>query len=242
MLLAGIDLAWNGEKNPSAIALGRLKGSSLVLSEVNPAVTGIASVMACLGATENLHGVAVDAPLIINNWEGKRACERDVSREYGARGAGCHPSNKTLYPNAGSVQLSEALAGQGFGHLQGDRWQIECYPHPSIIEIFGLERRLLYKKGRVADKRAGQARLASLIASLRDSPVLGLEIPADFEMFFDVNRIGNLKGRALKTNEDALDSILCLYIAALYATDRPGQVFGDSRSGYIWVPSIKCVV
>ena len=238
--LAGIDLAWNSDRNPSAIAVGRLTGESLFLSAVEPAVVGVSQVLDLLSAREGLRGVAIDAPLIINNQDGKRLCERDVSHEYGARAAGCHPSNKNLYPNAASVALSAALSSSGFGHLLGERWQIECYPHPSLIEIFGLDRRLLYKKGSVADRRAGQIKLASLIASLRNSHALSLDIPCECEAFFDSERIGTLRGRALKTNEDALDSILCLYIAALYASRKPGRVFGDSRSGYIWVPTVNC--
>ena len=88
MLLAGIDLAWNGEKNPSAIAVGDLAGDSLVLANVEPAVTGMSEVLAHLTAREGLSGVAIDAPLIIRNQQGQRVCERDVSREYGSRGAG----------------------------------------------------------------------------------------------------------------------------------------------------------
>mgnify|MGYP001817820956 FL=1 len=241
MLLAGIDLACNGEKNPSAIAIGELADDSLVLAGVEPAVVGMSEVLARLGSREGLSGVAIDAPLIIRNQQGQRVCERDVSREYGSRGAGCHPSNRNLYPNAGSVHLAKELRGRGFDHLHGDRWQIECYPHPSIIEVFGLERRLLYKKGSVADKRAGQIRLASLIASLQNSHTLRLEIPDSCGVFFDTDRIESLKGRALKSNEDALDSILCLYIAGLYASGKPGRVFGDTRDGYIWVPTVNCV-
>jgi predicted RNase H-like nuclease len=46
-----------------------------------------------------------------------------------------------------------------------------------------------------------------------------------------------LKGQALKTNEDALDAIVCLYIAGLYAINHRGKTFGDLDLGYIWVPS-----
>ena len=37
-------------------------------------------------------------------------------------------------------------------------------------------------------------------------------------------------------NEDYLDSLICLYIAGLYAVGHPGELFGDTVSGYIWVP------
>jgi predicted RNase H-like nuclease len=48
--------------------------------------------------------------------------------------------------------------------------------------------------------------------------------------------INSLAGKALKSNEDALDSIICLYIAGLYALRSIGKLFGDKFTGYIWVP------
>ncbi len=50
-----------------------------------------------------------------------------------------------------------------------------------------------------------------------------------------------MSGQALKSNEDALDAIICLYIAGLYAIGFQGQVFGDKSSGYIWVPGDVCI-
>jgi predicted RNase H-like nuclease len=58
------------------------------------------------------------------------------------------------------VTLSRQLVRQGFQHLGRKKWQIECYPHPAMIEMFRLDRRLAYKKGQVAERRAGQKRLA----------------------------------------------------------------------------------
>ena len=40
MRLAGIDLAWNGEKNTSAITVGSLIGNKLFLEAVEPAILG----------------------------------------------------------------------------------------------------------------------------------------------------------------------------------------------------------
>lgn len=129
-----------------------------------------------------------------------------------------------------------------FSHLTGERWQIECYPHPAIIEIFGLTERLKYKKGIVADRRAGQKKLAALLRELNgSSSTLRLTISGEDNRIFDESNIETLSGQALKSNEDALDSVLCLYIAGLYAIEYSGQVFGDSSSGYIWVPSGVCM-
>ncbi len=49
--------------------------------------------------------------------------------------------------------------------------------------------------------------------------------------------IGKARGRALKVTEDTLDSIVCLYIAGLFALASPGHLFGAGDHGYIWVPT-----
>ena len=47
--------------------------------------------------SENVQGLSIDAPLIINNISGQRSCKRELSQVYGARKASCHASNTTLY-------------------------------------------------------------------------------------------------------------------------------------------------
>jgi predicted RNase H-like nuclease len=240
MILAGVDLAWQSEKNPSAISFGVQTNDTLTVTKIEPAVYGITEVFDKLNGVSGLKGISIDAPLIIKNTEGQRSCETGVGKTYGSRYASCHTSNTKLYPNAKSVYLSDQLQESGFGHLCGERWQIECYPHPAIIEIFGLSERLKYKKGTVAEKRMGQKILAALLSELNESRVLRLEILDQNQQVFDESHIDALRGRALKSNEDALDSVLCLYIAGLYAKNFDGQVFGDTDSGYIWVPRGVC--
>ena len=45
MKLAGIDLAWQGEKNSSAIALGNLDGRVLSLTQIFPRCYGIDEIL-----------------------------------------------------------------------------------------------------------------------------------------------------------------------------------------------------
>jgi len=240
--LAGVDLAWQSKKNPTAIAVGILKDSHLNITEIHQGLFSIESVIDCLGALGDLKGVAIDAPLVIKNQSGQRLCERELGREYSSRHASCHTSNLKLYPQADSVRLSNHLFNAGFQHL-GEvttKWQIECYPHPAIIEIFELSERLKYKKGKVAAKREGQKVLASLIKSLATSRDLALHIPQEIQPIVENQRIDSLKGKALKHNEDVLDSILCLYVAALYQQSHQHLVFGDTSEGYIYVPTFSC--
>ena len=148
-----------------------------------------------------------------------------------------HTSNLSLYPKANSVHLSRKLKHQGYEHLGNDKWQIECYPpHPSIIEIFDLPERLKYKKGKRDEKIAGQKQLASMLCNLASNGALSLSITSDMQVFFDQGYIESLRGQALKSNEDALDAILCLYVGGLYELGEEGVAFGDVDSGYVWIP------
>ena len=241
MKLCGIDLAWQSEKNPSAIASGSLDGNVLIVEQIHPAVYGINEVIEIISGINGLHGVAIDAPLIINNSFGQRECERQLSKVYSSRYAGCHTSNLNLYPEAKSVYLAQELLRQGFNHLSSEQFQIECYPHPAIIEMFDLPERLKYKKGRILAKKTGQKNLASMIRSLSDSCKLKLMIPDEHSQCLDEDHIDTLRGKALKSNEDALDAILCLYIAGLYSVGADGHTFGDVTSGYVWVPTGSCL-
>ena len=240
MKLAGIDLAWQGKHNPSAIAIGCIQNNQLVLESLEPAVYELSRIVEQLTKHGDLQGIAIDAPLIIKNELGQRECEKALSRDYGGRKASCHTSNKRLYPEALSVKLSSILQTQGFDHLATSKWQIECYPHPSLIECFDLPERLAYKKGSVADRKAGQIELANLILSLECSKVLPLILPKDIKVLLSAPYISSLKGRSLKSNEDALDAIVCLYIAGLYSIKASSITYGDADLGYIFVPQVKC--
>jgi predicted RNase H-like nuclease len=241
MRFIGVDLAWQSDKNPSAIGIGALEKDCLNIEAIHPSVFGLTNIQDLLLATTDVVGIAIDAPLVINNETGQRLCERELSRVYGARKASCHTSNKNLYPNAMSVLLAKHLKRHGFNHCDGDKWQIECYPHPAIIECFGLPERLLYKKGKVCSRKEGQAKLGMLLKQLEKSAILQLKVPAKVSHYLEHEYIFSLKGQALKSNEDALDAVLCTYIAALKHNKVKSSLFGTVDSGYIWVPTTYCL-
>ena len=243
MLLAGVDLAWKSQVNPTGLAIGKIQGHTHTLTEIVHAVLPVDAIVTKLASLPSLQGIAIDAPLIIRNITGQRPCETLIAREYGARKAACHTSNLTRSPDADSVRLSTLLETHGFVHRGSlaAKWQLECYPHPALIEIFGLAERHAYKKGAVSKRKAGQIELAELLLLLIDSDVLRLQVPEQYRLHFDEQHIGSLAGAALKRNEDILDSVICVYVAGLYALDVADTVFGDVQRGYIYVPQRKCI-
>lgn len=242
MTLAGIDMAWITERHPTAIAFGELLNNQLNLTAIQPDLLGLSCIQNALESAPDLRGVAIDAPTIILNQYGARACERQLARCYGGRKAGCHPTNRDRYPEADSVALSDWLAHRGHEHANphATKWQIECYPHPALIEIFKLAERHLYKKGPVPARQEGQIELARRLKSLAQSPILPLIVADEWSHHFSAEYIQSLRGRSLKQNEDVLDAIICLYIAGLFARSEPGQLFGSVDLGYIYVPQCHC--
>lgn len=241
MRLAGVDLAWQADKNPSAIAIAAFKHNELHIEAIESSLVGLQCLQEYLLTIDKLQGIAIDAPLIINNETGQRDCERELATDYAARKAACHPSNLNLYPDAASVQLSHYLFNNGYQHLGKQQWQIECYPHPSIVECFSLPERLLYKKGSTENKRLGQIKYARLLKSLQTSMIIKIQWNKSFDCYLDESHIQSLKGQAIKTNEDALDSIMCVYIAALYQLNVSSKTYGNANDGYIWIPHVQCI-
>jgi len=104
-----------------------------------------------------------------------------------------------------------------------------------------LPERLAYKKGKVGEKKQGQVQLSKYIHALKASEVLELATNVNVAEYLAEESILSKSGKAMKQNEDALDSIICTYIGALYASEKPSNVFGTVEAGYIYVPTQKCI-
>jgi predicted RNase H-like nuclease len=228
----GVDLAWTESNGSGACALdpdGRVVDERILGAddEILDWVRDLASDSAVL---------AVDAPLVVPNETGRRPCESELSREYGSRWAATHSANRQLLLDRYGVIRGEDLASllrrSGFGDLWSPkrRTLLEVYPHPAIIEAFRLPRRLAYKKGRIAERRAGLRRLDGLILSLdeADPPFIGPPVEITDTM----------TGPELKAIEDLIDARICAWVAAVWTRygDRGVRVFGDPASGHIAVP------
>ena len=231
----GVDLAWS-VNNPSGVCA--LDEAGNIVDEQS-----LSSDEEIIGWIKRLVDgsvvVAIDAPLLVPNMTGRRPCEAAVAREYGSRKAGPHPSNRSLLTRVnGGIRgetLATRLAAIGFADpwAGSDRTLLEVYPHPALIETFGLDERLVYKakKGvRVADRRRGLRVLSGMLELLGDTdpPLRGPTVPVDDAM----------RGAALKAVEDKLDARICAWVASIWGSD-PGRIrlFGDSETGHIAVPA-----
>jgi predicted RNase H-like nuclease len=182
--------------------------------------------------------VAVDAPTIIPNSTGMRLPDKLAHQYFGKYHAGCYPANLSLPFATRTVEFGRTLEMRGFQHAPTiepkipGRYQIEVFPHPATIYLFGLERILKYKKGRVAERRVELDKLYRYIISILPNlePALGMSD----DLILDIPS----NGAALKATEDRLDSLLCAYVAShwWYWGKQRNLVLGDRQQGYIVVP------
>lgn len=243
----GVDLAWKSDKNHSGVIVmrGTLEGAEIIASSNGLATLSGVLEFVITHSTENTV-VAIDAPLIITNQTGQRPCETLIGRRFGARDASAHTSNLKLYPNAGSVIFESMLRANGFSHQpcpsmdkqKPGKWCFEVYPHPAQIVLFNLNRIIKYKKGTIAQKKAGleifrgyiKRQLISGISPLRDTEVLSDLLAVDLE---------RLSSKTLKQYEDILDATFCAYLAYFYWCwgGEKNEMIGDLQSGYIVNPT-----
>jgi predicted RNase H-like nuclease len=237
MLFIGVDLGWvNGATGLASLEFhqGSLRLRDLSLAAQHSEV--LAWIADQVGDGPAM--IAVDAPTIIRNATGQRSGERLLNAEFRKFGLNCHPANLGR-PFAGKTNaFSQALEAQGFAHTAEitprtpGRYQIEVFPHASIVRFFGLDYRLPYKKGSVADRVTQLKRLRSFLYSLKrcEPPCVLKRLPAI-----------PAGGIARKHVEDRLDAIVCAYTGAHYwfwGTAR-NSVFGDAESGFLVTPNIN---
>lgn len=250
--LIGIDLAWGkldgGEPAGSGCA-------ELVWKDGNPdkleltRLCSLGRVKEIVQWIESEPGdwvVAIAAPLIVTNPKGSRKAEKQVRKCYKDFRLGAHSSNTNRKQFREHYQgrhiLDQLRARKGTlvekpEHLNGGPLFFETYPHPAMIELFGLDGIIKYKKGNVADKRVGQQRLANCIrehlcGELAD-PRLRLVGGLD-ELLRKPEK--ELEGQRLKCREDLLDAVVCAYIAAWVDKGLPWHPLGEINEGVIVVP------
>jgi predicted RNase H-like nuclease len=197
------------------------------------------------GTLPNL--IALDIPLNPLPITGRRTADDAISRTYGSRYASTHTPSVTR-PGLIAVGLFDSLTAAGYvwqgkteaAALQGVFTFIETYPHPAIIELLSLERRLPYKvtKRRVYFPTASpKERLQRVVANmdrLRDA--LAERLDGLAELVPSATALLAQGGTtALKNLEDVLDAAVCGVVGIEHLAGRTVG-YGDAGSA-IWVPA-----
>jgi predicted RNase H-like nuclease len=238
----GLDMAW-GQRNPTGAAVirdGRLVAWRHDLFTLEEIVDFVAAHL----SPDSGSIVAVDAPLKVPNEHGSRACDRSLNEEWARFQAGAHPANRRLLARTGVVRgemLVEMLT-QRYRFIESaniprrtnDRLVCEIYPHPAHISLFGLEKTLKYKRGRVASRRLELKRYQQYLRLLHKAkPSL-----KKTKRLLEETDVFTLRGKALKAYEDVLDALSCAYIAYYLWWHGPlrARTYGTVSDGHIIVP------
>ncbi|WP_225755589.1 DUF429 domain-containing protein [Actinotalea sp. Marseille-Q4924] len=237
----GLDLAWSHRNRTGVAALdaeGRLIGSTSVRTDDE------------IAAFVDMHArgavvvAGVDAPLVVPNATGQRQCEAQVTREFRAFHAGCHPANRSwpwFDPPRGEV-LAERFGWDVDPATPPARDRsvaVEVYPHPAMVTLFDLDTVIPYKqRGPARDLPRLRVALGDLLAHMEKHCEEPLALGAS-------PRWGQLRRAVatatrkvdLRVVEDEVDAIFCAYLAWRWAQQDPWlRVVGDVREGYIVVP------
>jgi predicted RNase H-like nuclease len=137
-----------------------------------------------------------------------------------------------------TVNFGLELELRGFAHAPTiepqklSRYQIEVFPHPAIVHLFGLERILKYKKGRISERRLELIKLYQYILDILPNFLPPLHLGDSFILEIPTT------GAALKATEDKIDSLICAYVAGhwWYWGEQRNLVLGDRTTGYIVIP------
>lgn len=250
----GIDLGW--QSGPSGVCCLTWQQGRLYLSHLGR-LTTVPEILAWVDDwTQEVStaAIGVDAPTLIPNQTGMRRPDRLAHKYFGRYDAGCYPANRDRPFAEKLIAFGLALEARGFRHApetapqpQG-RFQLEVFPHPATVHLFGLSRILKYKKGTLAQRRPELDKLRRLQLQVLPTLEPALPLAAD-----DLPPIPTT-GKAMKAVEDQLDSLTCAYVAAYWwywgtgpvagnppsavAADAPcSWVLGDPTTGYIVVPA-----
>ncbi len=242
-IFLGLDLAWS-RNNPSGLAaIGR---DGRLVSAPRADLCADAEILAWIRAhAAPTMTIAIDMPTIVPNATGRRPCEASLAADFRRAHAGPHPANRRnrWFADGGrAAALIAALRDDGFCERldttarEPGRTVFECFPHPSLVRLFGLPQIFKYKKkqGRSWETVLSEwSRYRAALEDLRDAvPPLVLDAAV---VPFAVD------ARGYKRWDDTLDAITCAYVASfawIWGIASPEmRVYGDLTSGYIVIPN-----
>ncbi|AVH55349.1 MULTISPECIES: DUF429 domain-containing protein [Streptomyces] len=233
----GVDLAWaqggGPRARPNETGVAVIDGSGAVID--CGWTRGIDETVAWIGGVASGRSslVFVDAPLVVDNPSGQRACEREVGRRYGRWKVSANSTNLGS-PRLAGVLLRERLRAAGWVYDDGASGppvrglvMSECYPYTTLVGATELgydQERPTYKRrpARVPTARWRAVRAAEcdqLIVRLAglataDPPLLLSSHPVSRRLAEEPSPEASAE---YKHREDLIDALLCAWTAALWA-------------------------
>jgi predicted RNase H-like nuclease len=184
--------------------------------------------------------IAADIPISRARITGRRAADNLVSKAFGSAGCGTHSPSPTR-PGVVSTALLQQARQNGYelatvGSALRERSLIEVYPHPALLSLCSVERRMQYKIGKskrywpeatLPERRSNIIHeMHKILNALRRSiSLIPLELPADN---------GAITSAQLKMVEDQLDALVCCWVGMQFLCGK-AQAYGDTDSA-IWIP------
>jgi predicted RNase H-like nuclease len=261
----GIDAAWT-EKNASGVALLTFDQKSIECISMAPGYSAFlepmkspSDLMLGVGGLPDAHAlverckqlspssklmtVAVDMPLARGPIRGRRRSDNEVSSAFGKYKCGTH-SPSAERPGKIACRLRDDFAREGFA-LATDRPKakslIEVYPHPALVNFFGLKERSKYKTSRKnnywPNATPEQRRRNILKEWVKIVHGLSLTIKGLDPLVKALSLLPGKPESCYKSVEDTIDAIICAYVGVCYARGE-AIGYGDGDSA-IWVPQAQ---
>lgn len=237
----GLDLAWTKTRETGYCYLVGGTAADLRCSSIGAEVMDPVVLADKIAAIEGSVTVAIDAPMLYTK---ERSVDSEISRRFGKYYAGAHSAHYAVKKGwKAGIDLGQALHDRGFA-IGPEDWQreerpervaIEVYPHTIHVQLFGLSKRLRYKRGKVDERRKEMGKYQALLRGLIDNEASGILRSPDINDTL-ARDLPNTKGQALKRHDDTLDGLTCA-LAAWLVSRKPKEweTMGD-ENGYIVVP------
>ncbi len=253
----GIDAAWT-DRQPSGVALLRRDGSKWECLRVTPSYAsfcegvnweervsgGVADVPALLAVAQRVSGeaplvVAVDMPLANTVINARRTADNAVSRAFGHCKCAVHSPTPARPGNTGrNLHAGFAGANYSLATQLGDSPPalLEVYPHVALLGLTGRDERLPYKVGKsntywceisIDQRKRRLVKEWDLILKHLGREIKGINLPLP-------DSLCEHSLSSLKRYEDAIDALVCAWVATRYL-DKTSVPLGDS-SAAIWIP------
>jgi predicted RNase H-like nuclease len=186
--------------------------------------------------------VTIDMPVSKVPIKTKRKSDHEISKTFAKNWCSTHSPNPKC-PGVFGSSLSLGFEKLGYGIATVDtpvgdnEHLLEVYPHPAILKLLSIDKRLRYKvarRNRYWPKSSLDHRKSNLLENFKKlldalkGQITNIDIPLP-------KLSSDLTFASLKKFEDVLDSLVCGWVGIQFLEKENIKAFGDSSSA-IWVP------